>query len=92
MPTGILKFCLEYAESPGGQIGGVFESIRQNFSDLNGGGLLPLLGDVYDFRNTFVAHQEKELKDVGETRKALKKWIDLIVWLEGLLAARPSKH
>ena len=92
MPTGILKFCLEYTESSGDQIGGIFESIRQNFQDLIGEGLLQLLGEVYDFRNTYVAHQEEELKDVGETRKALKKWIDLIVWLDGLLGAKPARH
>jgi len=87
MPTGVLKFCLEYARSSPDGIRGVFESIRRCFGDLCADGLLELLAEVYDFRNTYVAHQEKELKDVEETRKALKKWIELVVWLEGFSKA-----
>jgi len=82
MPTGVLKFCLEYATSPADKIGGVFASIRKNFKRIDGGLLLPLLTDVYDFRNTYVAHQEKDLNDIGMTRGALKTWIGFIVELQ----------
>lgn len=92
MPIGVLKFCLEYARSSPDGIKGVFDSIRRRFSDLFGDGLRELLGEVYDFRNTYVAHQEKELKDVGESRKALKKWIDLVVWLESFSVAMRAKQ
>jgi type III restriction enzyme len=84
MPIGVLKFCLEYAESPADGLDGVFASIRKNFRDLRGNGLLKLVGDVYDFRNTYVAHQDKELKDVKAAREALKKWVELVIWLENL--------
>ena len=84
MPTGVLKFCLEYAESPTDNIGGVFASIRKNFRPLRGTGLLKLLNEVYDFRNTYIAHQEKNLTDVNEARGALKKWVELVVRLASL--------
>ena len=92
MPIGVLKFCLDYADSQRDQIGGVFESIRGNFRDFRGGGLLALLGDVYEFRNTYVAHQDKDLKDVEEARKALKQWIGLTVQLEALFETRQLTH
>lgn len=87
MPTGVLRFCLEYSESPVDGIGGLFASIRRNFQDLRGNGLSKLVADVYEFRNTYIAHQDKELKDVKATREALKAWIGLIVWLESLFEA-----
>jgi len=82
----ILRFCLEYAESPADHARGVFESIRRNFRDLRGTGLLKLLTDVYTFRNTYVAHQDKELTDREETRRALGKWVELVVRLEEIAA------
>lgn len=81
MPIGILKFCLEYTASPVDHIRGLFESIRRNFKDLRSAGTLKALTEVYDFRNTYVAHQEKDLKDIEETRTALKQWISLIALL-----------
>ena len=84
MPIGILRFCLEYADTPADHISGVFGAIRKSFRDLRGTPLQPLLGEVYDFRNKYVAHQDEELKDVGIARSALKKWTELVVQLEGL--------
>ena len=31
---------------------------------------------INDFRNTYIAHQEKELTDVETVKKELKKWIE----------------
>jgi type III restriction enzyme len=87
MPIGVLRFCLEYAESPADGIGGVFASIRKNFTDLRRNGLSALVDDVYSFRNTCVAHQEKELTELELARGALKKWVDLVVHLEALFVS-----
>jgi len=84
MPIGVLRFCLEYAESRADHVGGVFESIRKNFRDLCGSGLLTMLSTVYDFRNKYIAHQDEELTDVGLARLALKQWVELLVRLECL--------
>ena len=87
MPTSILRFCLDHAESQADHACGVFESIRRNFRDLRGTGLLQLLTQVLDFRNTYVAHQDEELKDLDQTREALKKWIKLIERVEAIAEA-----
>ena len=84
MPTGVLRFCLEYADKSADHVGGVFEAIRRNFRDLRGNGLLSLLTDVYDFRNKYVAHQDEDLKDASVARVALKQWVEVVVMLEGL--------
>ncbi len=42
--------------------------------DLREKGLVDLLDDVYKIRNTFIAHQKEEPKDVETTRSALKTW------------------
>jgi type III restriction enzyme len=84
MPTGVLIFCLQYAASGEAGIGGIFKSVRQQFGKVQDKGLLKALTEVYDFRNTYVAHQEKDLKDVAETRTALKKWVDIVARLHGV--------
>jgi len=82
MPTTVLRFCLDYAGSKEDNLGGVFESIRRNFDKLKDPTFLNELTEVYEFRNTYVAHQNEELKDVEQTRKALKQWISLISIME----------
>ena len=84
MPISILTFCLEYAETQKDEIGGVFETIRRNSEELKGSGLLQRLSEVYDFRNTYVAHQKQELKDIEETRIALKKWVSVLIELHAI--------
>jgi type III restriction enzyme len=85
MPIGVLRFCLEYAESTKEAFGGIFSSIRQNFQPLANTGLAGLLGEVYDFRNTYVAHEKKDLTDLETTRSALSKWIHLLILLAQLI-------
>lgn len=33
---------------------------------------------VYDFRNTYVAHQEQELKDRKLAERAVREWIETL--------------
>lgn len=55
--------------------------IRRNFRDFRAAGILKILAEVYEFRNTYVAHQDEELRDVEKTRAALKTWINLLCLL-----------
>jgi type III restriction enzyme len=80
----IRDLSLEYADSPADGIGGLFASIRKNFRDLRASGLLQMVAAVYDFRNTYVAHQDEELKDAEKARKGLKDWLKSVVRLEFL--------
>ncbi len=81
MPIGILRFCLEYARSNDDGLGGIFATIRKEFGGHEKSRIFDSLSAVYDFRNTYVAHQGKELKDLEIARKALKDWILLILLL-----------
>ena len=86
MPVSILQFCLDYAKKDTKPLPGVFASIRSRFSELRGTGLKELIDQYYKFRNTYVAHEKEELKDVETTRSALQLWVDTL----GTLAAVQS--
>ncbi|MBI5057730.1 MAG: DEAD/DEAH box helicase family protein [Nitrospirae bacterium] len=74
MPIGLLKFCLEYSQGDY-DIGGVFDAAKQSFFRFGKEGLYGTVKDIYDFRNTYIAHQEKELTDIDTAREGLMKWI-----------------
>jgi type III restriction enzyme len=46
--------------------------------------MLGKITDINDFRNTYVAHQEKELTDGKLAEKNLRKWIDVLSTLSGI--------
>lgn len=74
MPIGLLKFCLEYSQGDY-NIGGVFEAVKKRFSKFNESDLYDTVKNIYDFRNSYIAHQEKELTDINLARKGLITWI-----------------
>ncbi|HZQ07282.1 MAG TPA: DEAD/DEAH box helicase family protein [Anaerolineae bacterium] len=74
MPLGLLAFCLAYPQNKA-QVGGVFACIRKRFAPLNGGPLAARLDQIKDFRNKYIAHQERELTDAVKARQELKLWI-----------------
>jgi type III restriction enzyme len=75
MPTGLLSFCLDYSANASEPLAGVFTSVRKEFADLNTTGLKTLLDQMYEFRNTFIAHEKQDLGDAMVTKQALKDWI-----------------
>jgi hypothetical protein len=64
-------------------------SRRSRFADLADTELSPLLSQVYEFRNTYMAHQKKELTDRDEAEGALREWIQLILRLHEAAAREP---
>ncbi|MEK6250700.1 MAG: DEAD/DEAH box helicase family protein [Actinomycetota bacterium] len=89
-PIGMLCFCLAYAAKDEGAPGGIFVAVRERFSDLADTDLGELLGTVYDFRNTYVAHVKDELGDRGKAEEALRHWIDALGRLTETTAAKPA--
>jgi len=81
MPTGLLKFALEYAKKDTEPVPGIFTSLRTRFADLSEPILRDLVSEMYDFRNDYIAHQKKELTDEAVARKSLKDWIETLVKL-----------
>ena len=74
-PLGLLRSCLDYAMNDNTKIGGVFESVKEQFQTTGGMDFLTVVMRINDFRNTYIAHQEQELKDVNLARENLGKWI-----------------
>jgi type III restriction enzyme len=74
MPIGLLKFCLEYSQADH-HIGGVLEAVKKSFSKFKQTDLYATVKEIYDFRNTYIAHQEQELTDIDTARKGLIKWV-----------------
>ncbi len=87
MPLGSLIFCLDYATKATEPLSGIFASIRSRFSDLTKTDLQQKVQQVYEFRNTYIAHQDTELTDVEKTRLALQTWVTT---LQALYTIEPT--
>lgn len=74
-PLGLLRNCLEFALNDKARIGGVFEAVKVHFGEDTNRNLLALVTAMNDFRNTFIAHQERELTDTELVKKELDRWI-----------------
>jgi type III restriction enzyme len=75
-PLGLLRSCMDYALNDNHKLGGVFEAVKTKFQVKGGRDLLATVTEINDFRNTCVAHQEKELADAKLAEKHLRKWAD----------------
>jgi type III restriction enzyme len=75
MPLGLLRDCMEYALNDNAKIEGVFEAVKAKFKVAGGREQLGTVTRIYDFRNTRVAHQEKEVTDPKEAKQHLVGWI-----------------
>jgi len=89
-PIGVLRFCLDYAAKDEEAPGGVLVAVRERFSDLADTDLSELLGTVYDFRNTFIAHVKDDLGDRAKADEALRQWIKAIERLNEIAAREPA--
>ena len=72
MPTGLLIFCLEYGKKDTEPLIGIFTTVREKFNDLAETDLEEKMKEYYNFRNTYVAHQEKTLDDIDIAKNALQ--------------------
>jgi type III restriction enzyme len=76
MPMGLLRDCLDYALNDSARFTGVFDAIRNAFRFQGSKKLWEEVSAIYDFRNTFVAHQEGDaLTNVKQASAALGRWI-----------------
>lgn len=84
MPLGLLRNSLDYALNDNTKIGGVFDAVRTRFKVQGARAVLDKVQQVYDFRNTYIAHQEKELTDEKVAEKSLRTWTECIKLLSDL--------
>ncbi len=75
MPLGLLRNCMDYALDDNTKIDGVFQAVKTKFKVAGGREMFATVVRIYDFRNTRVAHQEKEVTDPKEAQQHLVGWI-----------------
>ena len=82
MPIGLLRWCLDYTSTTQRKIGGVFEVVCTRFLDLSQTDLFSVIDAIYNFRNEYVAHQDRELSDQELAKQALIQWANGIhqIW------------
>jgi len=73
--VGLLRSCLDYALNCTAKIDGVFTALRTQLRIQGGRKLLKTITRINDFRNTYIAHQEKELADGTKAKQELNVWI-----------------
>jgi type III restriction enzyme len=78
MPTGILSFCFDYASKDAEPLPGIYAGVRTRFAGLATTSLPRQVKSMYEFRNTYIAHQKGELTDLARTRVALREWIGVL--------------
>ncbi len=72
MPMGLLRDCMDYALNDNTKIEGVFQAVKTKFKVAGGRDFLSTaVTRIYEFRNTRVAHQEKEITDPKEAEQNL---------------------
>jgi type III restriction enzyme len=74
----LLRSCLDYALNDTTKIGGVFEALHTQLRFQGGRKFLETVTRINDFRNTYIAHQERELTDRDLAEQALKVWIEML--------------
>lgn len=91
MPLGLLSFCLAYGQQEEHPPGGIFTSVRQKFAGFGDPEFPRMIEDIRDFRNTYVAHQEKELTDREKAQAALKRWVGGLLQIYSLHQEKPAQ-
>lgn len=77
-PIGLLRSCLDYALNGTPKINGVFTALRTQLWVQSGHRLLEIIKRINNFRNTYIAHQKKELTDGNMAREELTVWIEAL--------------
>jgi type III restriction enzyme len=78
---GLLRSCLDLALNDKSKLEGIFAAVRESFRIPGARNLLDRISSVNEFRNTYVAHHEKELTDKVLARHTLLYWVDTLALL-----------
>ena len=73
--VGTLRHALDYACNLKYDLAGVFDAVRKRFGNDVGKRLFEAVQSVNSFRNTYVAHQVKDLTDGALAEEQLKGWV-----------------
>jgi type III restriction enzyme len=78
---GLLRSCLDLALNDNSKLEGVFAAVREGFKIPGARNLLDRISAVNEFRNTYVAHHEKDLTDQKLAQTMLLYWVDTLALL-----------
>ena len=78
---GLLRSCFDYALNDNAELGGVFTAVREAFRLPGARNLLEQISKVNVFRNTYIAHSDKELTDKDLAERNLKQWVEALALL-----------
>ena len=78
---GLLRSCFDFAVNDQSGLDGVFDAVRDAFNIPGAGKLLERISAVNEFRNTYIAHHEKELTDKALAEEHLKGWVETLALL-----------
>jgi type III restriction enzyme len=79
---GLLCSCLDYALNDHSKIDGLFKAVREAFRFGGARNLLVQVTAVNEFRNTYVAHHQKDLTDKAMAERHLKQWVETVTLLK----------
>jgi type III restriction enzyme len=79
---GLLCSCLDYALNDHAKLDGVFKAAHDAFRFAGARNLLTQITAANDFRNTYVAHHQKDLTDKSIAARHLKQWVETLVILK----------
>lgn len=78
---GLLRSCFDFAVNDQSGLDGVFDAVRDAFKIPGAGKLLERISAVNEFRNTYIAHHEKDLTDKALAEEHLKGWVETLALL-----------
>lgn len=81
---GLLRSCLDYALNDSTKIGGVFKAVSAEFRFDGARSVLDMVSAVNTFRNTYVAHGEKELRNGKVAEQNLRDWVTTLARVASL--------
>lgn len=79
---GMVRSCYDYALNDSSGLDGVFAAVKQSFTMPGAKNILDRITAVNDFRNTYIAHHEKELTDRKLAEENLKAWVETLTLLK----------
>ena len=79
---GLLRSCYDYALTDDSNLDGVFIAIKKAFIMPGAKNILERIGAVNEFRNTYIAHHEKELTDRELAGQQLRMWVETLTLLK----------
>lgn len=79
---GLLCTCLDFALNDKIILDGVYKAIRDSFRFSGSRKILDRVTALNEFRNTYIAHHQKELNDRRVAERSLKDWVETLCVLK----------